>query len=403
MTALRFEEYNLLTQRLLTEGYTVNNYPDHVQLPGSCFGPGELDNLCHGFTYTPQYLRWMVFKTGCGLLVKGSRFNTGNTFYMGILWSPENDNPVITCPYRKKACEHRNNVLGKPIGTDCYEMLQCDCHQTFELYNYENSIEKVRDDENKEMKRKYDEFSERAKGHVCHWNMNYNYQKGKWEQFYDPMNCARMCMNIGKICDLTHKPVDKKKGNVFYDVKVSFFRHDGTLFDGEEVVKITKGVRLFKKNTSLTICEQAAKRCVNDIVQKERNRYHSEILLSGYKVEVLNIRAEQRESRDLMQDLQDISEGIQIIHESDMKRQQEENKRERRKIAQEKKILKLEKKLLEVGYYNLEEYSLDRLHADKWLGEERIDELEHMRRQKEKEKKNQPKQMTLFDFPEVLL
>lgn len=50
----------------------------------------------------------------------------------------------------------------------------------------------------------------------------------------------------------------------------------------------------------------------------------------------------------------------------------------------------------------MDEYSLDRIHADKWLGKERIEELEQIRERKLKEEQNAPVQMSLFDFPEVL-
>ena len=38
----------------------------------------------------------------------------------------------------------------------------------------------------------------------------------------------------------------------------------------------------------------------------------------------------------------------------------------------------------------------DRRHADKWLGPERIAELENLRRLKEKERKEQPVQLSLL-------
>lgn len=232
--------------------------------------------------------------------------------------------------------------------------------------------------------------------------MRYNYCTGEWRQTYDPLVCAENCQNIGGICSLTHKPISKKRGNVFYDVKTSYIRQDGTLFDGEEVISIEKGVRLFGTAKSISICEQAARRCKDYIHSLARNRYHNKILLYGWAVEVLNIRTEQRESRDLMQDLQDIKDGIEVIHASDVQKSQKEEKKKRRQQTQENKIKKLEKKILEVGYYNLEPYSLDRIHADKWLGGDRIETLERMREQKLKEEQNEPVQMTLFDYPEVL-
>lgn len=237
---------------------------------------------------------------------------------------------------------------------------------------------------------------------MCKWHANYNDWTEKWSHNYDPMTCSRCCTNVGKTCDFTHLPISRKKGNVFYDVKISYIRHDGTLFDGERIVKINKGVRLFETAKSMTICEAAVRNCKQDIVKKEKDKRHSEICLFGWNIEVLNIRAEHRESRDLMQDLEDIRNGIQIVHVSDLDRQKKEEKKERRSQAQQKKIEKLEKKLLDVGYQNLEEYSLDKVHADKWLGEERIMELEGVRRQRLEEEKNKPVQISLFDFPEVM-
>lgn len=392
-------EYNLLTQRILAEGYTAENYPDYVRLPTSRWGKDPLQNLQDGFEYTPEYRKQMVFKTGCGLLVKGDHF-TGSMGYMGITWIPENDNPVICCPYRKDKCEKRDPILGGPTGGGPAKLFQCDCHQTSESYVYEKSIEKVRDDESREIKQKYDEFVKSKNGHVCHWHARYDYWTGEWSQNYDPMTCARMCMNAGKTCDLTHKLVSKKKGNVFYDVKMSYVRHDGTLFDGQEVVKINKGVRLFETAKSMTICGAMAER-KKEIQKKEEMNYYWEIRFRGWKVEVLNIRAEQRESRDLMQDLQDIQEGIQIIHASDVEKSVKAAKKEQRQQARQKKIQRLEKKILEAGYHNLPEYSLDRIHADKWLGEERIDELEYLRRQRLKEESEKPVQISLFDFMEA--
>ena len=163
-------------------------------------------------------------------------------------------------------------------------------------------------------------------------------------------------------------------------------------------MKINKGIRLFKTAKSMTICEAAVRKCRQKIIDKTKRKWHREIFVSGWKVEVLNIRAEYRESRDLMQDLEDIRNGIQIVHASDLERQKKEEKKERRQQTKQKKIERLEKKLLDVGYYNLEEYSLDKIHADKWLGEERIAELEELRERRLKEEQEKPVQLSLFDM-----
>lgn len=40
--------------------------------------------------------------------------------------------------------------------------------------------------------------------------------------------------------------------------------------------------------------------------------------------------------------------------------------------------------ILEVRYYNLEDFSINKVHADKWLGYERIEKLEKIREKKNK-------------------
>ena len=112
----------------------------------------------------------------------------------------------------------------------------------------------------------------------------------------------------------------------------------------------------------------------------------------------MNIRAEQRESRDLMQDLQDISEGIEVVHVSDKEKLIKEQKKDKRQTAAEKRIQKLEKKLVDIGYENLPKTSLDRTHADKWFGPDRLEELAELRKLKLKEEQERPVQLSLFDM-----
>ena len=177
---------------------------------------------------------------------------------------------------------------------------------------------------------------------------------------------------------------------------------DGTLFDGEKIVSITKGIRFFEHPVSMDICNDFIKLQSGEIYRKYLwNRGTTmKMLDKSYEFEILNLRAENRPSRDLMQDLEDIKTGISIIHESDREKREKENKKQRREDAGRKKIEKLEKKILEVGYSNLQKSSLDKAHADKWLTEERIIELEVEREKRLNEKKEV--QMTLFDFPEAM-
>ena len=210
--------------------------------------------------------------------------------------------------------------------------------------------------------------------------------------------CTGMCPILG------HE-LDKKRGNVFYDVKISYLRNDlnGTLFEGQVDTQIIKGKKLFDHPVSMDICKICARLCQDRIKDKMRTHYFTQLFFSEYhgryfSFEIQNVRAGQRESRDLMQDLEDIRNGIQIIHASDAEKRNKENKKERRQKLRESAIRRLEKKLLENGYESLEKFSADRRHADKWLGEERIAELEKMRLEKEKERKEQPVQLSLFDM-----
>ena len=93
-----------------------------------------------------------------------------------------------------------------------------------------------------------------------------------------------------------------------------------------------------------------------------------------------------------------IKNGITIIFDDDSRKQQEEYKKEKKKAAQQKRVEKLEKRLIEIGYWNMAPHSLDRIHADKWLGTDRIHELEEIRKQKIKEKQNEPVQLSLFEI-----
>lgn len=96
-----------------------------------------------------------------------------------------------------------------------------------------------------------------------------------------------------------------------------------------------------------------------------------------------------------MQDLQDIKSGIEIRYDTDLRKADKEQKSRKRAKAMEKKIQALERKLLDVGYENLEPYSLEKVHADKWLTPDRIQELTEMREQRILEEKNRPVQLSL--------
>lgn len=392
------KEYNVLTQQLLAAGYTIENYPDYVRIGnGMLSGDDPLNNLYGGFEYKRKYLDEFVYKTGCGKYVMGSKV-IDNMSYMGIYWSHENDCPVIRCPYDKPDCDLNDERLHGTFSSGLSIQCWCVCHRTEEPFDYESSIEKANKERSDERERKYEEFSIAHNGRVCRNHMVYNEQTREWHMAYKPERCAHVCYSK-EFCPIFGRQLSKKRGNVYYDLKKSGIRHDGTLWDGEPWTHITKGIRYFKSPCSIDICEAFVKVSSDEILKNyQMNNSWETFHDPSIKVEVLNIRAESKPSRDLMQDLEDIKAGVEITHDSDNIKREKEYKHAKRQQAYEKRIQKLEKKILEVGYENLKDSSLDKIHADKWLTNERIRELEEVRQQKIREEREKPVQMSLFDY-----
>lgn len=138
----------------------------------------------------------------------------------------------------------------------------------------------------------------------------------------------------------------------------------------------------------------------NSIFEKERYaREHSTGLFNAqyrgekYDLEIINVRIEIKSSKDLMQDLADIRDGFEVVHESDKVKAAKEQKRQRVAEAKAKKISKLEAKIMKLGYEGLEE--ADKRRVQKLIKPSRIRELDSQHSQPKKE---EPKQMELFDF-----
>lgn len=377
--------YNLLTEHLLSEGYTDGNYPDYVRLPGGCYGKNPLENIYGGFEYCPKYIRKIPFRTGCGLFVKAENCISSMS-YAGVKWCYENNNPVIHCPFWKHTCEKNDRLLwnhdGKK-GIQCF----CVCHRSGR-YSYEESIEKVRDKQNWEKKKLYEEYSKKQGGRLCQSHMRYDEKKKQWNFTYNPIICTKICSS--GFCPLRNKMLDSKRGNVFYDLKVMTVRKDDTFFHGEPLVSIEKGRRLLEKPVSMDICREVVKMGTEHIRNNLwLNRFsYLHMYDRDLNIEILNLRAEVRESRDLEQDLEDIRNGITVVHESDQIQAAKKWKREKRQERKEKRIERMEKLLRQCGYENLpagEKYTVSKM-----LGKERIAALEE-------EYKNRPVQLELFN------
>ena len=402
------KEYNLLTKNLLAAGYTAENHPDYVYVGRTCQDKDNpLDNLDGGFVYYRWHVYERTFKTPCGLQCRGINCMAG-LFTGGKEFTFENDMALVKCPYHNKGCPKKDELLRDAGVISDW----CNVHLTDEEYQYNGSVEGIFKLEDDRIQREKISFNLMRNGRTCDNHMHYNQEKGEWQMHYDPCACARLKCNgyFGQkyeegrlICPILGRPLDRKKGNVFYDIKTTYRRYDldGTLFEGQVDTQIEKGIRFLKYPVSMDICQNIVKLCKDEIEWHARMKYHQELFFAEYygrefAVEILNIRAEQRESRDLIQDLQDIRAGIQIIHVSDSEKQSKEQKKESRQQAKEKRIKTIEKKILDIGYYNME--TIYQRRADKLLEPDRIDELEALREENLKKKQEEPVQLSLFDL-----
>lgn len=407
VTEVENGKYNLLTLRLLSEGYTADNHPNYVEVGRTCQDKDNpLHNLDGGFEYYRWYVYEKAFRTPCGLMCKGTSCMTSLAIN-GAEFSFENDMATVHCPYNKCNCTLKDKRLLNP---DSAIKDWCNVHMTDEKYQYEGSLEaelKLWDDQ---IRREKISFNLQHNGRTCENHMHYDRDKQEWVMNYNPCYCGKSGCNgywgqkyvDGKlICPILGRPLDKAKGNVYYDIKKTYRRYDldGTLFEGQIDTEIEKGIRYFEKPVSMDICRNVVKLCQDEIRWKVENEWHSELFFAEYygrhfEIEILNIRAQEKESRDLMQDLQDIRDGVKVYHASDAEKADKKYKSEKRQKAKEKKIAALEKRILEIGYGNMEEYEQNKVC--KYLDFDRIDELEAIREEKIKEKREEPVQLSLF-------
>lgn len=400
-------EYNLLTQKLLAEGYTADNHPDYVYVGRTCADKeNPLNNLNGGFEYYRWHVYEKAFRTPCGLMCKGTSCMS-SLAVNGAEFSFENDLATVHCPHHICDCELKDKRL---LNTNSAIKDWCNVHMTDEEYQYEGSLEAVLKLWDDQIRRDKISYAMQRKGHVCSNHMYYDRDTKEWKFHYDPGVCARLrcngnCRDVWSngVCPVLGRELCKEKGNVYYDIKTTRRCHelDGTLFEGKIETVVKKGNRVFDHSVNMDICRNYAKLCQDEIRWKVRSNYHEMIFFAEYhgrefSVEVLNIRAEKKESRDLMQDLQDIRDGITIVHASDMDKRDKERKKEKRAQNKEKRIAAMEKKIISVGYENMDQFEQNR--ACKLISFERLDELEEIRQKKLKEEQEKPIQLSLFDL-----
>jgi len=312
---------------LFDAGCTEQDCPDGV----------KWDSVHYEFTYTVPFLSYTAWESPCGLFCRG-HFSSGYMSYMGIDWREENNNMTRRCPHDKAGCQlNHEHLRGRHCG-----IVECAFKLSNKAYDYEHSVEKLNDDASREVHRLKIEFYQKhgwSEGDYCScvkWDGN------AWNIKYDPITCSHECHNDA--CLLTKRDLSKK-GNVYYDLKFTTYRHDHSLWDGEKIVAITKGKKMFNSPIPLAICDEFVKRCKDEILWKEKS--NRGLILHqnpGAEIEIENVRAERRETRDLLQDLRDVQEGFSVVHASDVLKQAKEAKKQRRTSRQEKRIEKLLKR-----------------------------------------------------------
>lgn len=313
------EELNALTQRLYAQGYSRDNFPDTV-----CWGDW------HNFSYKWEVVLGFTWEAPCGLLIQGDSdvgrsVASSECFYQNIWFCPENDNPLLRCPYQQKACEH------VPQG---FSLIMCPCHQTQKPYDYENSVEKIESEQAKEAHHQYMEITG---GAYCACVVGNNGYEGGWyEVKYDVEKCIQ-CGCKNPVCVIRKQLRDLKKVNIFYDVRRTWITRRGFL--EEKKVELTKGLKVFDRPVAQTDAEiwlkikeheasplndyaiiEHPKKTMEDRRQEyfsHMHRQYPEYDYFEFHYEVENIRIARSEQRNLLQDLRDAAEGIEVVHNID--------------------------------------------------------------------------------------
>lgn len=380
---------NDLTKKLYAEGWTREKHPDYVFW-------GDFEN----FSFCWEYALTLVWETPCGLLAEGRSLATADTSYGGVWYCPENGNPLLSCPYHKKSCEHIPEGLRSKFAW-------CPCHLTDRPYDYEHSAEKVEHEADRRRKKQYMELTG---GQCCACVVGCDgYNGGLVEVKYDVQTCINMrCQN--EFCSIRKKRRDLRKVNIFYDIRRTFITRQG--FFEDTTVKLEKGRKVFPKPVAKTDAELwlAMKKATFDPIKDKhivspklsgedrRMEYFSKHHRSwpGYEYfefhyEVENIRIEARETRDLLQDLRDAAEGISVIHASDQEKAAKQKKRDAKEMRREQKE-RAKRKRQEQRFLAGELSDMTTYWA-RTLGKERCEEL---LRERGKQENGSEEQISLF-------
>ncbi len=377
-------EWNELTRDLLDKGYKPEDTPPGMNAYREHEG---------GWTYSWKTLHALVFETPCGLLVEGNHFSSGYMSYQGVDWRAENNNPVVCCPrFDLDFCPLRHPLLWSncTAARDGERIRQCACHRTDRPYAYEGSLDEAHDKVWAEAEERWKVFVAQHKGRVCRQMSYYNRTTKTWHICYDSLDCARDNAQCGH-CAILDKDLDTRRGNVFYDVKITRTIKGDWLFPDKEVCTVQKGLKVLDRSTSLTRCEAIVRYGRHHVIDRYLLNHHREMYFDPtLRYELVNFRAQRQDTRDIMQDLADTAAGIEVVHQADAEKLRKEQKRARKLARQEQQIRKLEKLILVEGVDHLDHSQQRRM--EKYLCPERIAELLRQR-----EVPEEHSQLSIFD------
>lgn len=361
------KEINELTRQLLDEGFTPEDTPP---------GTHPYQDYYGGWTYTGEAIRRIVWETPCGLLVHGRHFTNGHMSYRGVDWMPENNNPVVPCPkFPSEPCPLRNpllNIQQSSLNSDDV-VYQCDCHATDRPYTFEGSVDEVHKQVWDEADRLWEQFKESHKGRVCRHQSRYGRTTKTWSTGYCPMECAYWVPGC-RYCSVLAKELERRKGNVFYDLRRTWTEKGFGLFPDRQKVSVVKGCKLLDKTVSLTICEAIVKYGKQTVENRIRLKFHHDLFFDkSLEITVENLRFARVDTRDIVQDLQDVANGIEVTHAADSLKAAKEQKKARRDAAKADRIKKMERMILAKGWDNLD--TTWKMRAQRNLGRDRIVEL----------------------------
>ena len=347
-------EQNQLTRDLYAAGYMREDHPSFVYW-------SDWQN----FGYLFEALLKFVWETPCGLLVAGESslgrgLACGDASFQGIDYCPENDNPLLRCPYERKDCPH--SISGFPVPL-------CPCHTTGKRYSFEQSAEKV---ETERSERQHRQYMEITGGVYCACVVGCNgYEGGRVEVKYDVEQCIR-CRCQNPVCVIRKQERDLSRANIFYDVRRTWITRIGFL--EEKKVQVTKGERVFPNPVARTDAEiwlEMKKAHFNPLWSSsvidsphltpedrrqtffsKMHRQYGEYDHFEFHYDVENIRIAKSEQRDLLQDLRDVADGLEVVHAVDLKKEQAAKKRGPRQRRREQKERQLNSIIFRKGIGN---------------------------------------------------